>query len=1533
MTFMNDELLEGGVKGEMVNSIHYREVRKYLFDSETKVLYFFVTKCYDEYVTMVLSKLRSPDVIIMNSCLWDVHRYGDKGTADYEINMNKLLDCIENTHPNVVFIWATTPPVHIKSKGGFLQMPGVDLVKINEVKRCNNVARKLIYDRGMKLVDFDHVFNYFVRHRAGDGVHWNEKAHRRMSNHLLEVIARAWGRPVPRLMGEETQYDNELFFHDEMMPRPRRLPPPDARRPFFGGFGEGGHWLIGPQVRNGNRSFDDFDRSYNEDYSFFEDDDFIPRHRDEFRRPPEPLFKSRSEPRPDRGAGYRFSDIDPFRTPQGRKRKREDEERSPFYTSFDSVPSGKRARVDQAKTSGKAPKETNLKTNGNDKSVADLKAVDGTLAKDGNSKSDMKKEDSGTQTDKSQKDDQVSNDKVTKSSDSVCSDNAEKVKNFGANSQQVLGASNAVLETESSTPISEIENLDQLAQSYIDTPFDIYDSIYESEAGAVKMPTSPVGKRPEKRSLESVEDSENSPVLTKRPKISPSSIVSLPLATVEKSTAEASDVSSESLSQNDPESVVNNDINIAPVTSSLATAKDYSGLTADSLQVSSVACITTSSVTSMSSSSSNPLANTKPKMSSQSSAVSSLILKTILAPNLKLGSSSSAQGSSAQTSRETLSSLKGNDDVKAELRDNTVKSPACSKYFESKTDQNLNTNSVKGEFLPSSQKVTSSEQNNTQLKEVVTSATDKVANAPITIGTSSSALPKTMSPPAKVLHNDVKTTTSKTVSAQTAVTKSVLTSVSSTENSMSASAPAAKVIFTAVAPAKTMIKDVLPRQAGPVASTAGKNVIFTARPPVTSYAKKPIPPSPNLLKSTAKTNAVSTTPLATSAPKVVLSPSGVPFGSSTKRVAPVSSEARTASLPTASFTSSAPLLTPFGSVPKTDVAAKGATAVTSVTKKVTLSSTVPFGAVTKKVITTVEATSSTSASKNVTSPSVVTKNNVTTARATPGTSATKSVVSSAVFSFGSVTKNVVTNTGATQLTSARKNVTVSSVVQSGATTKKLVTNAAGTSAAKTAISTSAIPFGSVTKKTAATTGASPSTSVVKNITSSSAASLGAVTKKTVTTTGVKSPAKPFIAPVTMPFGSVTKKPVVTAASLAAISTAKNTMSPSAFTFGAVTKKNVNNNGTSPITSASVIKENTGSSLVVSTVKGTVSTAVSVTSAAKNVVSPTMTSKTDKKEEPLKGKVLQATQSPKVRNVKEEDQKHKHDHKSKEEVHSSHKKPSHKKSHSSKKKDSSKSSSSSKHKSEKEVTKKADNGKTVDQAKGIHEKDSKKVKDHRQGDSESKSIKAEKAVTETAEKVDSKDSNEMTEPQAIQSIGGLKPQQSKDRQYIPRNRGRHVRSATYTPGMHSETGAFFLGNPVAGPTQVYPGYAATSPRDLYAMNYPAVQPSMVGYSAPTYEQYPQQQTAYVNNVTQYEYVLGGITPSPLSYVEQQSYYNTQYVRPEEQSVLIDSRTGQELYVAEQQTLHPDYVEMETSSTPEVDWSSSHSQNDYQYLGWL
>ena len=234
-------MVYGGCKGEMKNSINYRECRYFKTEDDACCRYYFVTISYGDYVEEVLQELSQvpTDIIVMNSCLWDVHRHGKKGIEHYEDNLEKLVSSLRRLLPDCLFIWLTTPPVDIKSKGGFLMRPGQDLVKINEVKYCNQIAREVFeganeIDRRFRIVDLGYVFQFFEHHRASDGVHWNERAHRRISNMILEEVSKAFNMKVPRILPMREAFNHNPTHEYYDMPRP---PPPmfdqwDEKPPF-----------------------------------------------------------------------------------------------------------------------------------------------------------------------------------------------------------------------------------------------------------------------------------------------------------------------------------------------------------------------------------------------------------------------------------------------------------------------------------------------------------------------------------------------------------------------------------------------------------------------------------------------------------------------------------------------------------------------------------------------------------------------------------------------------------------------------------------------------------------------------------------------------------------------------------------------------------------------------------------------------------------------------------------------------------------------------------------------------------------------------------------------------------------------------------------------------------------------------------------------------------------------------------------------------------------------------------------------------
>lgn len=69
--------MEGGQLGQMNNGTAYREVRQYRTDHHL-IRFYFVTKVFSRYMDSILADFEQgikPDLVIVNSCVWDISRY------------------------------------------------------------------------------------------------------------------------------------------------------------------------------------------------------------------------------------------------------------------------------------------------------------------------------------------------------------------------------------------------------------------------------------------------------------------------------------------------------------------------------------------------------------------------------------------------------------------------------------------------------------------------------------------------------------------------------------------------------------------------------------------------------------------------------------------------------------------------------------------------------------------------------------------------------------------------------------------------------------------------------------------------------------------------------------------------------------------------------------------------------------------------------------------------------------------------------------------------------------------------------------------------------------------------------------------------------------------------------------------------------------------------------------------------------------------------------------------------------------------
>ncbi|XP_035232892.1 uncharacterized protein LOC118204703 isoform X2 [Stegodyphus dumicola] len=187
--------------GKKYNGRDYREEREAVC-SNAKYSFFFLTRVYDEYVEKVLGKVTensSPDVIVVNSCLWDLTRWGPKGVEQFKVNLKTLMKKFQSLVPDSLVIWLTTPPISSEMKGGFL-VPQLQFLQYQlrfYVMEANYYAQKVVIAHGFDVLDIHYHLKMQIHRRTGDGIHWLSPAVRFVTNLLLTHISLAWGMPLP----------------------------------------------------------------------------------------------------------------------------------------------------------------------------------------------------------------------------------------------------------------------------------------------------------------------------------------------------------------------------------------------------------------------------------------------------------------------------------------------------------------------------------------------------------------------------------------------------------------------------------------------------------------------------------------------------------------------------------------------------------------------------------------------------------------------------------------------------------------------------------------------------------------------------------------------------------------------------------------------------------------------------------------------------------------------------------------------------------------------------------------------------------------------------------------------------------------------------------------------------------------------------------------------------------------------------------------------------------------------------------------
>lgn len=180
---------------------HYKETREY-YNEGTVVTFTFLTKIFsDNLLSAFEGGKPQPDVVVINSCVWDLTRWGPNGVGEYKRNIVHTMEYLKKqVSRKCLVIFTTTLPLSSHSNGGFLTKE-VECLRYEvpwHVIEANYFLAEMA-----KLYKFDvldlHYYMRFLREEwMPDGIHWSPIAYRLITNTLLTHVALSFNAPLPQ---------------------------------------------------------------------------------------------------------------------------------------------------------------------------------------------------------------------------------------------------------------------------------------------------------------------------------------------------------------------------------------------------------------------------------------------------------------------------------------------------------------------------------------------------------------------------------------------------------------------------------------------------------------------------------------------------------------------------------------------------------------------------------------------------------------------------------------------------------------------------------------------------------------------------------------------------------------------------------------------------------------------------------------------------------------------------------------------------------------------------------------------------------------------------------------------------------------------------------------------------------------------------------------------------------------------------------------------------------------------------------------
>ena len=185
----------------------YKEPRIYQHEKKKITVNFrFVTRVWSDDLDTWLEKYEDThesklDLIIMNSLLWDVNRWGPFGIDEYKSNLPKLLKRVKGVlAEGGQFIWLTAQPGSKQLDSKAMETPGLEFQKKTtryNVVEANFWTAHKVARAGFAVIDLHYYFLLQTFRRNRDGIHWTPEANRYVTNMVLTHICLADAKELP----------------------------------------------------------------------------------------------------------------------------------------------------------------------------------------------------------------------------------------------------------------------------------------------------------------------------------------------------------------------------------------------------------------------------------------------------------------------------------------------------------------------------------------------------------------------------------------------------------------------------------------------------------------------------------------------------------------------------------------------------------------------------------------------------------------------------------------------------------------------------------------------------------------------------------------------------------------------------------------------------------------------------------------------------------------------------------------------------------------------------------------------------------------------------------------------------------------------------------------------------------------------------------------------------------------------------------------------------------------------------------------